>query len=102
MSAPDPVTATEPHDLEAAVDAVIAACDGDMRAAVRSMLVANNFLETKVGQLTRAVSFGFTRGKGPAARQASETLDGWREISSAADGKLECTDGTAAESRGPK
>ena len=31
-------------DLEAAIDQAIAACDGDMRATVRALVVANNFL----------------------------------------------------------
>ncbi len=34
--------------LEAAVDQAIAACGGDMRAAVRALIVANNFLESEL------------------------------------------------------
>jgi hypothetical protein len=35
--------------LEAAVDQAITACGGDMRSAIRALIVANNFLETEVG-----------------------------------------------------
>lgn len=31
--------------LEAAVNQAIAVCDGDMREAIRALIVANNFLE---------------------------------------------------------
>ena len=38
-------------DLDGAVDAAIAACDGDPRAAVPALLVANNFLTEQVDAL---------------------------------------------------
>lgn len=50
-------------DLEAAVDAAIAACDGDPRAAIRALIVANGFLHEQVERLTDLVSPGFARGK---------------------------------------
>jgi hypothetical protein len=46
--------ASAPHggdDLEADVDTVIAACGGSMRAAIRALLIANEFLS---GELERA------------------------------------------------
>jgi DNA anti-recombination protein RmuC len=49
--------------LEAAVDQAIAACDGDLRAAVRALIVANNFLESEVAGLKKAVSHAYTRGR---------------------------------------
>ena len=49
--------------LEAAVDQAIAACDGDLRAAVRALIVANNFLESEVAELKKAVSHAYTRGR---------------------------------------
>jgi len=37
---------TEPNDgLEAAVDQAIAACGGDLRATIRALIVANDYLE---------------------------------------------------------
>jgi hypothetical protein len=50
-------------DLEASTQAVIAACDGDARAAVRALLVANSYLETEVERLEKAVSLGYVRGR---------------------------------------
>jgi hypothetical protein len=50
-------------ELEAAVDQAIAACDGDLRAAVRALIVANNFLESEVAELKKAVSHAYVRGR---------------------------------------
>ena len=50
-------------ELEAAVDQAIDACGGDTRAAVRALIVANNFLESEIAELTKAVSHAYTRGR---------------------------------------
>jgi predicted metalloprotease len=50
-------------DLEAAVDAAIAACDGNVRATIRALIVSNSFLHARVEHLTDLVSPGFARGK---------------------------------------
>jgi hypothetical protein len=50
-------------ELEAAVDQAIAACGGDTRAALRALIVANEFLETEVAELMKAVSHAYTRGR---------------------------------------
>ncbi|MBR1152852.1 hypothetical protein [Bradyrhizobium sp. JYMT SZCCT0428] len=56
--------ATEPNDeLETAVDQAISACGGDMRATIRALIVANEYLETEVGELMKAVSHAYTRGR---------------------------------------
>jgi hypothetical protein len=49
--------------LEAEVDAAIATCGGDTRAALRATLVANAYLEAEVVRLTEAISTGFARGQ---------------------------------------
>ena len=49
--------------LEAAVDQAIAVCGGDRRATVRALIVANNFLESEVAELKKAVSHAYTRGR---------------------------------------
>jgi hypothetical protein len=49
--------------LEAAVDEAIDACGGDMRAAVRALIIANNFLESEMAELMKAVSHAYTRGR---------------------------------------
>jgi hypothetical protein len=53
----------EESELEAAVDQAIAACDGDPRATIRALIVANNFLESEVGELMKAVSHAYARGR---------------------------------------
>lgn len=50
-------------DLELSIDHVIAQCDGDARAAVRALIVANGFLERDIEALRAAVSSGFVRGR---------------------------------------
>ena len=49
--------------LEAAIDEAIAACDGDLRAAIRALIVANDYLETEVAELMKAVSRAYVRGR---------------------------------------
>ena len=50
-------------ELETAVDHAIAVCGGDMRAAVRALIVANNLLESELADLKKAVSHAYTRGR---------------------------------------
>jgi hypothetical protein len=55
--------AQDADGLEAAVDQDIAACGGDMRSTIRALIVANEYLETEVGELMKAVSHAFVRGR---------------------------------------
>ena len=50
-------------ELEAAIESAIAACDGNLRATIRALIVANHFLESEVGELMKAVSHAYTRGR---------------------------------------
>ncbi len=49
--------------LEAAVEQAIAVCGGDMREALRALIVANNYLESEMSELKKAVSHAYTRGR---------------------------------------
>jgi len=60
-SDPKPIIAED--DLETAIDHAIAACDGDLRATIRALIVANNFLESEVRELMKAVSHAYARGR---------------------------------------
>lgn len=53
----------EPDELDAAADEVISTCGGDMRAAIKSLLIANSFLEEEHERLASSVSAGFARGQ---------------------------------------
>ena len=75
------------RSFDAAVDAAIQACGGDARAAVRALIVANNYLESEVKRLAEAVSSGFTRelkikGREQSAVQHSSDhrAGSWRDI----------------------
>jgi hypothetical protein len=50
-------------ELEAAIDEAIIACGGDLRATIGSLIVANNYLESEVEELMKAVSRAFGRGR---------------------------------------
>jgi hypothetical protein len=49
--------------LETAVDQAILACGGDVRATIRALIVANEYLESEVGELMKAVSHAYARGR---------------------------------------
>jgi hypothetical protein len=53
----------EADGLEIAVDQAISSCGGDMRATIRALIVANEYLETEVSELMKAVSHAYTRGR---------------------------------------
>jgi hypothetical protein len=56
-------TSEDDGTLEMAVDQAIAACGGDMRATIRALIVANDYLENEVSELMKAVSHAYTRGR---------------------------------------
>jgi hypothetical protein len=47
--------------LESAVDQAIAACDGDLRAAVHSLIITNNYLIQELEHAWQLVSPGYSR-----------------------------------------
>jgi hypothetical protein len=49
--------------LEAAADQAIAACGGDVRDALKALIVANEYLESEVCELMQAVSHAYRRGR---------------------------------------
>ena len=57
---PDPI---DEAGLEAAVDQAIAACGGDLRATIRALILANDYLENEVAELMKAVSHAYARGR---------------------------------------
>ena len=63
MSSDPQPNAEDVDELEADIDLAIAACDGDLRATIRALIVANNYLESEVGELMRAVSHAYVRGR---------------------------------------
>jgi hypothetical protein len=57
-------SASEESDrLEAAADQAIAACNGDMRSAIRALILANEYLEYELCDMFAAVSKGYARGR---------------------------------------
>jgi hypothetical protein len=60
---PEPNPQPEPDALEIATDQAIAACDGDLRATVQALIVANGLLEAELRDVCAAASRGYARGK---------------------------------------
>lgn len=61
MAAEEPVTREEDGaDIEQDIDRAIEIFDGDMRATIRALILANAFLES---ELANTVSAGFVRRK---------------------------------------
>jgi hypothetical protein len=58
-TSPEPLPEIDTDRLDAAADEAIAACGGDMRSAIRALILANDFLEY---ELQTKVSRGFLRG----------------------------------------
>ncbi len=63
MSAEQHSRTADDAGLETAVDQAISACGGDMRATIRALIVANEYLESEVGELMKAVSHAYARGR---------------------------------------
>ena len=63
MSSSSQPNSEEKDELETAVNQAVSACGGDMRATIRALIVANEYLESEVGELMKAVSHAYARGR---------------------------------------
>jgi hypothetical protein len=63
MSSEDQPNTQDADELETAIDQAIVSCSGDLRATIRALIVANNYLESEVGELMKAVSHAYVRGR---------------------------------------
>jgi hypothetical protein len=52
---------------DSAIDEIVASCNGDIRGALRALLLVNEQLETELAQLYAVVSDGRPFGRGSAA-----------------------------------
>jgi hypothetical protein len=68
---------TDSASSDVEVDAAIALCGGDVRAALRATLLANAYLEAEVERLSEAVSAGFARGR---IRRRAKPEDGEQKV----------------------
>lgn len=48
---------------EADIDEVLAACSGDPRAAIRALLIGQQFLEAALEEARKEASWGYVRGR---------------------------------------
>jgi hypothetical protein len=56
-------TACDADPMEADVSAVIEACGGDPRTAIKALLVEQLVQEQRIERLAAALSFGYVRGQ---------------------------------------
>jgi hypothetical protein len=49
---------------EAAIDDIVASCDGDIRGALKALLLVNERLETELRQLYATAACGVAAGRG--------------------------------------
>lgn len=56
-----PIDNADPMDADVA--AVIEACGGDPRTAIKALLVEQEILEQRIARLASALSFGYVRGR---------------------------------------
>jgi stage V sporulation protein SpoVS len=59
----EPNPPADANRLDAAADQAIAACGGDVRDALKALIVANEYLESEVCDLMQAVSHAYARGR---------------------------------------
>jgi hypothetical protein len=52
---------------EAAIDEIVARCDGDIRGALKALLLVNEHLEAELQHLYAAVALGAPLGRGSNA-----------------------------------
>ena len=60
----------EPDRLDVASEQAIATCGGDVRAALRAMILVNDYLEMELAAQYAATSYGYSRGKRKRQRSA--------------------------------
>ena len=63
MSSSSQPNSEERDELETAVNQAISACGGDVRATIRALIVANEYLESEAAELMKAVSRAYARGR---------------------------------------
>ena len=63
MPAASPPNTEEDDGLETSVEQAIAACGGNLRSTIRALIVANQYLESEVSELMKAVSRAYVRGR---------------------------------------
>jgi hypothetical protein len=56
---PAPVPQSDAEQLEAATNEAVAACGGDVRSALKAMIVANAYLESELTALQASVPKGY-------------------------------------------
>ena len=62
---------TENNHYEQACDQAIAMCGGNMRGAIKALIMANEYLEHELGELQALASGGLTRTGSPRAKDVA-------------------------------
>lgn len=62
---PEQEPEAEADALELAADQAIVACSGDLRGAIKALILANQYLEEEIHTLMALISKGYVRGLAP-------------------------------------
>jgi hypothetical protein len=60
----EPATLSEIDRYDRAVDSAIATCGGDLRGAIKALIIANEYLERELGQALNPAAQSFLRASG--------------------------------------
>jgi hypothetical protein len=67
----EPATQTEIDRYDRAVDSAIATCGGDLRGAIKALIIANEYLERELGQALSPAVQALLRASGTSKRNVA-------------------------------
>jgi len=67
----EPATQSEIDRYNRAVDSAIATCGGDLRGAIKALIIANEYLERELGQALDPAAQSFLRARAASKRNVA-------------------------------
>lgn len=67
----EPATQSEIDRYDRAVDSAIATCGGDLRGAIKALIIANEYLERELGQALNPATRSFLRASVVSTRNVA-------------------------------
>lgn len=67
----EPATQSEIDRYDRAVDSAIATCGGDLRGAIKALIIANEYLERELGQVLNPAVRSLLRASGVSKRNVA-------------------------------
>ena len=67
----EPATQSDIDRYDRAVDSAIATCGGDLRGAIKALIIANEYLEKELGQALNPAAQSFLRASRASKRSVA-------------------------------